>query len=147
MVSRSIYMSINDPFLSYIWLSNIPFWSFLGGAVLKNPPASTGDARDVGLISGSGRSPGEWNGNLFQYSCLGNLIDRGDYPWGSKELDMTERLSTYPPTLECPSVYAPHLFIHSSADGHLGWFHVLAIINRAFSTRLNKEKSQHNGIP
>ena len=31
--------------------------------VVKNPPASTGDTRDVGEISGSGRSPGEVNGN------------------------------------------------------------------------------------
>ena len=32
---------------------------------------------DVGLIPGSGRSPGEGNGNLLQYSCLGNPMDRG----------------------------------------------------------------------
>ena len=34
-------------------------------------------AGDTGLIPGSGRSPGEGNDNLFQYSCLGNPIDRG----------------------------------------------------------------------
>ena len=34
---------------------------------------------DPGLIPGSGRSPGEGNGNPLQYSCLGNPIDRG--PW------------------------------------------------------------------
>ena len=33
--------------------------------------------RDVGLIPGTGRSPGEGNGNLLQYSCLGNPMDRG----------------------------------------------------------------------
>ena len=44
------------------------------GAVVKNPPAN---ARDVGLISGSGRSPGVGNGNPLQYSCLGNPMDRG----------------------------------------------------------------------
>ena len=32
---------------------------------------------DVGLIPGSGRSPGEGNGNALQYSCLGNSMDRG----------------------------------------------------------------------
>ena len=42
--------------------------------MVKNPPANTGE---VGLIPGSGRSPGEENGNLFQYSCLGNPMDRG----------------------------------------------------------------------
>ena len=38
----------------------------------KNPPANAGDSRDVGLIPGSGRSPGKGNGNLLQYSCLEN---------------------------------------------------------------------------
>ena len=45
--------------------------------VVKNPPANPGDGRDVGLIPGSGRSPGEGNGNSLQYSCLGNHTDRG----------------------------------------------------------------------
>ena len=44
---------------------------FSGGSVVKNPPASTGNA---GLI---GRSPGEGNGNPLQYSCLENSTDRG----------------------------------------------------------------------
>ena len=42
--------------------------------MVKNPPVSAGD---VGLIPGSGRFPGEENGNPFQYSCLGNPMDRG----------------------------------------------------------------------
>ena len=55
---------------------------FLGGAsqvvlVVKNPPASAGDIRDMGSIPGSGRSPGEGNGNLLLYSCLENPMDRG----------------------------------------------------------------------
>ena len=45
--------------------------------VVKNPPANAGDARDVGLMPGSGRSPGVGNGNPFQYSCLENSTDRG----------------------------------------------------------------------
>ena len=45
--------------------------------VLKSPPASTGDIRDVGWIPGSGRPPGEGNGNPLQYSCLENPMDRG----------------------------------------------------------------------
>ena len=47
---------------------------FRGGWVVKNPSANGGD---VGLIPGSGRSPGEGNGNPLQHSCLGNLMDRG----------------------------------------------------------------------
>ena len=47
---------------------------FPGGSVVENPPANEGD---LGSIPGSGRSPGEGNGNPFQYSCLGNFMDRG----------------------------------------------------------------------
>ena len=41
--------------------------------MVKNPPANAGD---VSSISGSGRSPGEGNGNPLQYCCLGNPMDR-----------------------------------------------------------------------
>jgi len=44
------------------------------GSVVKNPPAKV---KDVGLIPGSGRSPGKGNGNRLQYSCLGSPMDRG----------------------------------------------------------------------
>ena len=57
----------------------------------KNPPANIGD---VGWIPGSGRSPGEGNGNLLQCSCLGNPMDRGarqaTVHGVAKELDTTE---------------------------------------------------------
>ena len=45
--------------------------------VVKKPSANAGDVRDVGLIPGSGRSPGVGNGNPLQYSCLENPKDRG----------------------------------------------------------------------
>ena len=44
---------------------------------VKNLPANAGDIRNVGLISGSGRSPGGGHGNPFQYSGLENHMDRG----------------------------------------------------------------------
>ena len=47
--------------------------------VVKKSPADRGDVRDVGSIPGSRRSPGEGNGILLQYSCLGNRMDRGDW--------------------------------------------------------------------
>ena len=47
---------------------------FPGGSAVKNPLANAGD---TSLIPGSGRSPGEGNGNLLQYSCLENPMDRG----------------------------------------------------------------------
>ena len=45
--------------------------------VVKNWPANLGNKRDVGLIPGSRRSPGEGNDNPLQYSCLENPMDRG----------------------------------------------------------------------
>ena len=47
-----------------------------GGSLAKNLPANAGDARDMGLIPGSGRSLGEGKGNPLQYSCLENSMDR-----------------------------------------------------------------------
>ena len=43
----------------------------------KNRPANSGDTGDAALIPGLGRSPGGGNGNLLQYSWLGNPMDRG----------------------------------------------------------------------
>ena len=45
--------------------------------VLKNLPANAGDIRNLGSIPELGRSPGEENGNPFQYSYLKNPMDRG----------------------------------------------------------------------
>ena len=45
--------------------------------MVKNLTANTGDARDAGSVSGSGRSPGEVNGSPLQYSCMDSPTDRG----------------------------------------------------------------------
>ena len=45
--------------------------------VVKNPPANAGDIRNLGSISGWGRSPGERNGNPLQYSFPENPMDGG----------------------------------------------------------------------
>ena len=45
--------------------------------MVKNPPVNARDVMDAGLIPGLGRSPEEGNGNPFQYSCLGNPVDKG----------------------------------------------------------------------
>ena len=67
---------------------------FRASLVVRNPPATAGDTRDVGLIPGSGRAPVEGNGNSLQYSCLENPMDRGAWQATlhgvAKELDMTD---------------------------------------------------------
>ena len=50
---------------------------YLQELVVKNPPSNAGDIRDLGSIPGSGRSPGEGNGNPLKYSGLGNPSVRG----------------------------------------------------------------------
>ena len=65
------------------------FWGLPGLSVVKNLLANAGDA---GLNPGSGRSPGDGNGNPLQYSCLENPTDRGGWQaqvHGVAESDMT----------------------------------------------------------
>ena len=69
---------------------------FPGASVVKYPPDNAGD---MGLIPVLGRSPGGRNGNLLQYSCLGNLTDREAW-WVivhgvTKESDTTEQACTH----------------------------------------------------
>ena len=58
--------------------------------MVKNPPANAGD---TGLIPGLGRFSGEGNGNLLQYSCLGNPMNKGAWLATvhrvAEDLDMT----------------------------------------------------------
>ena len=70
-----------------------PKWASQVLLVVKNLSANAGDMRDIGLITGVGRSPGGGHGNPLQYSCLENPMDRG--AWRAivhgvtKESDMT----------------------------------------------------------
>ena len=50
-----------------------------GALAVKNLPVNSGDIRDVGLIPGSGRSPGGGNGTPLWYSCQENPTDRGTW--------------------------------------------------------------------
>ena len=61
------------------WITNkdlLIAWVCQVALVVKNPPANAGDIRDMGLILGSGRSPGGEHSNPLQYSCLENPMDR-----------------------------------------------------------------------
>ena len=74
------------------------FLGFPGGSDGKESDCNAGD---LGLIPGSGRSPGGGHDNSLQYSCLENPHGQrslaGYSPWGRKESDMAELLSTVEP--------------------------------------------------
>ena len=67
--------------------------------VVKSPSGNSGDIRDTGLIPGSGRCPGGGHGNLLQYSCLENPMDRGAWQATvhriAKSQTQLKRLSTH----------------------------------------------------
>ena len=71
MESRKIVLM--NPFAGHQWRLRASQVAL----IVKNPLASAGDIRDVGLIPGLGRSPGGGYGNLLQYSCLENPMNRG----------------------------------------------------------------------
>ena len=74
----------------------------------KNSPASAGDTRDEGLIPGLKRSPGVGNGNLPQYFCLKNPMDRG--AWRATVHGVAKSQTQ-------PSVHA-HLRMHTHTHTH-----------------------------
>ena len=62
--------------------------------VLRRFSSAVSNEWDLGSTPGSERSPGEGNGNLLQYYCLENPMDRGAWrAWGCKESDRTEQLT------------------------------------------------------
>ena len=72
-------------------------WTLKKGAGDSEDKESACNAGDAGLIPGSGRSPGEGNGNPLQYSCLEISINQRSLaaysPRGRKESDTTEQLT------------------------------------------------------
>ena len=62
-----------------IWGPSFYLLGFPGGAVVKNPPATAGNTRDVGLIPGLGRSPRGGHGNILHCSYLKGLMNRGTW--------------------------------------------------------------------
>ena len=76
---------------------------FPGGSDGKESACNVGDP---GSVPGLGRSPGGGHGNLLQYSCLKNLMERGAWwtdcsPRGHKESEMTEQPSTAQHSTKC----------------------------------------------
>jgi len=88
---ESVPRNLTEHFTSYLWSAN-NYSEFPSGSVDKE---STCNAGDPGSIPRLGGSPGEGNGNSYQYSSLENPMDRlaGYSPWGRKELYTTEQLN------------------------------------------------------
>ena len=95
-ILRKANCTAEDWVMQFLDLEFLKSHRFPGGSDGKESACNAGDP---GLIPGSGRSPGERNGNPIQYYCLESSMDRGDWriPWGCKELDMTERLTLQEP--------------------------------------------------
>ena len=91
-----------------LWLG----WCSTSGSVVKNPPASIEDLRDVRSIPGSGRCPGRGHGKPFQYSCLENPLDRG-----AKLAKSWTRLTDSTRTHTCVRA---HIHTHTHTHTH-GW--------------------------
>ena len=72
------------------WVRMCTRWASQAALVVKTPPASAGDVRDVGSIPGSGRSSGGGHGNPLQCSCLENPMGRGG--WWSQESMGSQRV-------------------------------------------------------
>ena len=103
-------------------------WTLHGASLMaqrvKNPPASAGDVRDLGLIPGSGRSSGGEHGNPLQYSYLENPMDWE--VWQATGLDMTEwlTLSLSNPLwhfLLCDLVWVLFMVLRNTFAPHLLW--------------------------
>ena len=118
---------------------------FPGGSAVKNLPANSGNTGGMGLIPGSGRSPGVRSGKALQYSCLGNPMDRG--AWRAAVRGVTEsqtRLSTPRTTLvflATKRVGLPHtLRVPSVPGGHL-------LVVTQFTSVLTQSTSGYRWIP
>ena len=78
--------------------------------VVKNPPANAGDRRDMGLVPGSGKSPGGGHGNPLQYSCLENRTD-GGASWAELRSTESQRVAH-----DKSALAHWHIHIHRAKD-------------------------------
>ena len=88
---------------------------FPGGSVVRNPPANAGDPGDAVLIPRWGRSPGTGNGNLLQYSCWENAMDRG--AWRAATHGAAQSRTWLSPWAVCTTGFSfPFLICYSVAQ-------------------------------
>ena len=121
--------SLPVTYKSNLWNQLSTSLGFPGGSVVQNSPANAGD---VDLIPGWRRSPGERNDSPFQYSCLGNPMNKGAWRATVHGVAKSQlQLSDYPTTPRClhvPKFHTPehlsfqkkcaHTHIHASRHTH-----------------------------
>ena len=106
-------------------LRGLPRW--LSG---KESAYKSGDKGDMGWSPGLGRSSGGGNGHPLQYFCLENPMGR--ITWGATSMGSHKVGHFWSQAWILHYTHTPHTFcIHSSINGHLGYFHLLAIVNNA----------------
>jgi len=95
--SISCILLISTSLSLIVIVYTVMLWTSQVMLVVKNPPASAGDTRNVDLISGSGRSPGGGHGKPLQFSCLENPMDRGTRwaPYGPYVSIRSQRVGHY----------------------------------------------------
>ena len=99
--------------------------------VVKNPAANAGDIRDTDLTPGSGRSSGGGHGNLLQYSCLENPMDRE--AWlatvhrGTKSQTWLKQLSAHSPLKQSPSGLGLQHMDLEYIEIFRPWYHIFFI--------------------
>ena len=112
-ICKTVCGFVNDVGTIWKWsgcaiLDTVSFpisWASQAGLVIKNLPDSAGNIRDLGLIPGSGRSPGGGHGNPLQCPYLENPMDRG--AWRATVHRATQRDES-----ECRSVVSNSLRPH-----------------------------------
>ena len=87
-----------------------PLLGFPRGSSIKESTCNAGDPGDLGLIPGSRRSPGGGNGNPLQFSCLGNLMDRG--AWRAK-VHVSQRVGQDGNNWSCIHAYQRDRYVSS----------------------------------
>ena len=102
---------------------------FPSGSAVKNLPAMQELQEPQFQSLGREDSPAGGHGNPLQYSCLENPMGRA---WWATVHGVSKRWARLFVAEECSTVCWEHIFfVLSSVDGHLGCFHVLAIVNSA----------------
>ena len=112
---------------------------FPGSTSGKEPGLPTGNARDVGLIPGSERCPGEGHCNPPQYSCFENPMDRGDW-WATVHKVTQSQTQQKRLRARAPVVRTPHFYC--CGHGYNLWSGVLRFSKLCGAAKIKRKKKK-----